>query len=312
MDNLGKHKEYFHEKRKESNPYEIQKQNQEDILKIRNESSRFLFNYYKFIENHPNIYKNIAKKHPQLTMHISYMENILDEITDWNNKLSDEQIKSYALQYNSSADQINKILTLFWNGIVEKVDWSLWNFIYIDKINLSKEEKKELIKISKDLYKEIFPDSRVNIFVKNCTWEEELEDYQKILLAPANWVENMVIAIFNLLKLETYEKFYKSWKELVSLNSEDRERLYNLLKVINYNISDTDKIAALISFIFWLIALNWASKMISILSKRKISTKINKLLLMFWWFAMNTEAAADLVIIWKIMTTRFDEDWINL
>jgi len=37
-----------------------------------------------------------------------------------------------------------------------------------------------------------------------------LEDYQKILLAPANGVEYMIFAVLSLLKKETYTDFYKS------------------------------------------------------------------------------------------------------
>jgi len=291
--------------------FEVQKQDVEKLLKIQNESARFFFYYWKFKEEHPNIYLNMISRHPSLLMHISYMENILDKISSKNDNLSEEDIKAFALQYNFSADRINYVLKTFNIRSIEFIDKTAENFIK-NEIEITNEQRYELRQFAKDLFKEIFPDWYVTKAVKDFNSQEELEDYQKILLAPANGVEYMIFAVLSLLKKETYTDFYKSADFLMWLDLKEKEKLYSLLSVLNDNISNVDKISIIISLIYWLFAIKWAVSVINIINKSKISKWTSKILLAFSWIAVKTKAVADMSILWWMMTTRFDEDWINI
>ncbi len=290
---------------------EVQKQDVEKLLKIQNESARFFFYYWKFKEKHSNFYWNMINKYPSLSMHISYIENILEKISSKNDNLSESDIKSFALQYNSSADRINYILKSFNISSFELVDKTTEKFI-TNEIEITNEQKEELRKFGKDLFKEIFPDSYVTKAVKYINSQEELENYQKILLAPANGIEYMIFSVLSLLKKETYTDFYKSVDFLIWLDWKEKDRLYGLLNILNDNISNVDKISVIISLIYWLFAIKWAVSVVNIINKSKVSKWTSKILLIFSWIAVKTKAIADMSILWWMMTTRFDEDLINI
>jgi len=258
---------------------------QEQIKDIRKDVQR-LTDFEKELRiKYLDSYHNINDKYPKFFNIVNNLVSIWETLWEDNKKLSNEELKNVIDKYNSYATEFNNIISknkLEDNKTNEKTFSSLhsfanweWTFDWIKEEYYTQEDKEELKKFAKDVWEEFFPDSNIDNFVKSMTWQEELEWYQRILLAPANWVENIITWIAALFDESTYKDIKNSYSTLKNLSSEDWEDLYRSIEFTYENLPTTNKVAPIISFIFSMaFILWWISKIAQIAQKANLSSKL--------------------------------------
>ena len=237
------------------------------IEDIRNDTQRLVNLESELRTKYLDSYHNINDKYPKFFNVVNNLVAIWEQLWKNNKNLSDENSRELIENYNLYASEFNNIINKnklednktkenTFNSLNTFANWE-WNFEWINEELFSKEDKEELKKFTQDLWEEFFPDSNIDNFVKSITWQEKLEDYQKILLSPANWVENAVTWIASLFDKKTYIDLENSISTLNNLNSEDWDDLLRSLEFTYEQLSITDKIAPMISLIFSIAFLFW-------------------------------------------------------
>ena len=237
------------------------------IENIRNDTQRLVNLESELRTKYLDSYHNINDKYPKFFNVVNNLVAIWEQLWKNNKNLSDENSRELIENYNLYASEFNNIINKnklednktkenTFNSLNTFANWE-WNFEWINEELFSKEDKEELKKFTQDLWEEFFPDSNIDNFVKSITWQEKLEDYQKILLSPANWVENAVTWIASLFDKKTYIDLENSISTLNNLNSEDWDDLLRSLEFTYEQLSITDKIAPMISLIFSIAFLFW-------------------------------------------------------
>lgn len=112
-------------------------------------------------------------------------------------------------------------------------------------------------------------DSYVNMFVKHFTWQEELQDNQRLLLAPANWIENTINFFCSLFTQKGRQDIVK-WIQNVT---ESPEILRIIWEVFYKRLNSTQKVAVWVEYwtnVFSLYKSFWKLlKLLNVLAKSK-------------------------------------------
>ena len=253
---------------------------EDQITKIRKDAQKLESFKNSLYQNSPDELHNINKKYPTFFNKVNQIWDLLNIISEDNKSISDEDLKKNIEQYNSYAYEINIILNKIkvekkeWEEkfINQAVNWE-WEFDWIKENMYTKEDQEELKQFSKDLWEEFFPESNIDKFVRWVNNQEELEDYQKILLAPANWIENVIMWLASLVDVQTQDNI----AALSDLDYEDWSDLWKTLSYSYENLDTTDKITPLISFLFsiWFL-IWWFSKIGQLAEKLNLSSKLVK------------------------------------
>ena len=253
---------------------------EDQITKIRKDAQKLESFKNSLYQNSPDELHNINKKYPTFFNKVNQVWDLLNIISEDNKSISDEDLKKNIEQYNSYAYEINIILNKIkvekkeWEEkfINQAVNWE-WEFDWIKENMYTKEDQEELKQFSKDLWEEFFPESNIDKFVRWVNNQEELEDYQKILLAPANWIENVIMWLASLVDVQTQDNI----AALSDLDYEDWSDLWKTLSYSYENLDTTDKITPLISFLFsiWFL-IWWFSKIGQLAEKLNLSSKLVK------------------------------------
>lgn len=113
------------------------------------------------------------------------------------------------------------------------------------------EQKAEIKAYADQLMEEFFPESYVDKAVKFYTEKDELDDMQKVLLAPANGIEGVVTGVWNLFSspVKSMEDANEAFQSLSGMGYEDFCACARVLKFMYKHMNKEDLVAPAISFI---------------------------------------------------------------
>lgn len=266
---------------------EARKRIAEKLPEIREDITRLNKAFDALNENYPEILDNLIEKHPELIKARLALGTCLDGLSYNQSNLTDQEILHYIDVYNRSASIINKIFLATKKEYTEMHEQRLAQVLIgeipFDENMLTPEEKQQLRQFAEDAWKEIFPDTHVNKFAK---WvgkqafdQNELVGLQKVMLAPANGIEGVVVSFINLFHAKTYQDLYASIKTMTDMDYEDWCSSWQTLKFTYENLSTADKIAPVISLLTGMIFLfGGTSKLFEILDKLNYPAKTKVLL----------------------------------
>ncbi len=192
--------------------------------------------------------------------------------------LSNEQLIQALNEYNLYAYQINSLLRRINQERKEGSENALISAAHgelpFNEAEFTDAQKKELRAFAQELWKELFPESGVDQFTKWASGQENLEGYQKILLAPANGIESAVAGFINLFNPKTYKELASSVESLSGLSYKDWCDLCRGLKFTYEQLPMTDKVAPVLSLICAIAFLMGGSgKIVEMAKKMGYSTK---------------------------------------
>jgi hypothetical protein len=270
-----------------------------NFLKAKQDANRLLKHFDNLMKNYPEVFTKLNHKYPNLEKHLTILKRFFDNFE----KHNDERLIMHELNtYNLYANKVNFLLNQINQEEKEYYEKTLTSAVYGEMpfneieltetekrelhnfaeelwkeffpeswINKSVEtEKRELHNFAEELWKEFFPESWINKSVKRATGQKELEWYQKFFLFPANGIESVVIGFINLFKPKTYKELIASIETISGLSYKDWCDLWRGLKFTYEKLSNTDKIAPVLSFIYAVVFLAGIPAQIS-----KIAKKIN-------------------------------------
>lgn len=257
------------------------------VEQLHTDLKKLLISIDDFSIYYPEEYKEIMTNHPNLQKNINRLKILSQGISDnrdeingliWAINYSLIKIRNHQQEKNEDYQE-------------NELQWTIEQF-YTD------EEKQQLKDFAIVLWEELFPESNIDRFVKSINNQSELEDYQKILLAPANWIENVIMWIFSLFQGETYTEIFKS---LWIMNKMDYEQWCILWRGLSYTyegLSAIEKTSQIISFIVSIWFLLWSmDKIMTLARKLSLSEKIIKTFNVSWFWANNIQ---HLKSTWKL------------
>jgi hypothetical protein len=135
--------------------------------------------------------------------------------------------------------------------------------------------RRDIAESAREIYAIIFPETGTERFVKFCTDQKSLEDYQQVLIAPAKWIERAVWWIISLLNPQTYVEL-KAWTRYMSGHS--FESTLSTIRIIYEQFkkfNTTQQTSIWIEYLISVISIFWiAGKIWQVLSKYKTLSKI--------------------------------------
>lgn len=250
------------------------------LLRAKSDFERINDLFGVFQKNCSSEFQEINKKHPQLLDTISALKGLFVSIKDLDT-MSEAAIRELIQNYNLLAFKINALITE-----INRVNTDpIQNPVLQVEQTISKTEpeqedinKEELENFAKMLWQEFFPESNTDKFVMWITNQKELAGYQKILMAPANGIEDVVAGVIKMLNVKTYKDLASSIKTIYGMDYEEWCVMWKGLKYAYEKASDADKIAVLISTITSLAVMaGGINKVIAIAEKTGHSAAFAKL-----------------------------------
>lgn len=210
-------------------------------------------------ENYADVIDPFLEEHPEFKSRMDTIEALLNRLNVRSQEFSDEQILVYVDVYNLNASALNRIFTNFKEKYLEEKDVakavSGITFNEEDLVSMSEEEKKIIIKFGDSLYEELFPKTSTQFAMEY--WLEKLygqkgglEDYQKLLLAPANGIEYSVRGLVSLVDPSTYVDIYQGGKTAIQTGANEYAHAWNYIKQYYEQMSGERKASSAITFIF--------------------------------------------------------------
>lgn len=105
------------------------------------------------------------------------------------------------------------------------------------------------VAFARELYGKIFPESHTSQFVRWTTGQSHLEDYQKVLVAPAEGIESVASGFVNLLNPQTYIDLNDGIQTACGMDYEEWCATMKMLKSVYDNASSAEVAEASISYI---------------------------------------------------------------
>lgn len=231
----------------------------QNISRARIDSARLLASYNVLKDRFPDEFESAMSKHADLAAKIDSVIALLDWIVANSETLSDEELKSKIEEYNRIALSVNNTLRNLWGDEAqERKDFNMAaakGELDFDEESLGAAEKAELRKFAKDLWKELFPDTYVDTFVKNWTGQKELYGSQKLLLATANGFEYAATGLISMADPDTYSDIYDAGESISGMSLDDWWAMWETAKIAYENLDSTDMVAPAISLIISVILL---------------------------------------------------------
>ncbi|MFT7183737.1 MAG: hypothetical protein ACI9QC_000059 [Oceanicoccus sp.] len=145
----------------------------------------------------------------------------------------------------------------------------------------TEEQKIEIREFADLIWEELFPESNVDKFAKWASGQTDLENYQEILLAPANGIEGVFSGVWDLVSspIESYEDMVGAVDTLSGMSYADFCSCVKVMKFLYKNMDKDELVAPSISFIVGsLFIFGGASKVSKALGGRKIPGALVELL----------------------------------
>lgn len=282
-----------------------------NIPKIRHDIQKLVDLEWELRSNYLDTYVKLHKKHDKLFNVINNLVDIWNKLWENNKELSNDEIKQLIYKYNMYVQEFDSIK----NGFIaeqkrDNIKILLYNSNALEIDKESEKYKKELKNFSKDLWKELFPETNVEKFVKWANNQDKLEDYQKILIAPANWVEHIIEWVMDLFDVDSYKDLSKTLWIMEELDYEDWCNVFHSLKIIYKNIETADKISFIIWFIVSLSFIIWGSTRILQIAKKfnlsKWAMKVIKKSIITANSVMWAKWVWEYTLLWAITWISFD------
>ncbi|MDD2486741.1 MAG: hypothetical protein PHS92_00005 [Candidatus Gracilibacteria bacterium] len=144
---------------------------------------------------------------------------------------------------------------------------------------LLKEEEKEINEFTKQMWQELFPETSVSKFVKKNSNKTELEDYQKILIAPGEGIEIALRGLASIINPETYKEFGSALTTINQIDKNDMRDMTRFLKQSFIELSNTDKVHhALVLLASILFIFGGYSKISSMINGFKGSARVKNIM----------------------------------
>ena len=221
------------------------------LPQVRQDIAKLEGHYDNLKKNYPDVFADLAKKHPSLSMNIERAHSLADFIGVSNPRVSDAEMLQALDDYNFFARQINDLFGKVKRDQEEQGEGEIGlDDMGINESEYNESQKAELKAFAQDLWKEFFPESNVDYFVRWATGQKKLEGYQKILLAPANGIEAALGGLISLFKPKTYQDLYASIETVYKM---DKTAFTDLLRGMRYDydqLTATDKVAPAIQLIY--------------------------------------------------------------
>ncbi|MBD3329910.1 hypothetical protein GF354_00090 [Candidatus Peregrinibacteria bacterium] len=246
-------------------PRPLEEKLQNALPRIRYDLKRILKYFKMFRDNAGSEYDEFIKKHPEYEKNIDKAVELAEKLTD--PSLTDEEIIEKIMLYNDYVSKINGVISAIKGEKNEREQRFIEN-LQRGEINIAEaltvEDKQELNKFAKDLWDEMFPESYTDQAVKYYTGQEELDPYQKYLLALPNAFEYALTGAASLADPDTYRELFdmESWSQTLesidmiwNLPWEDKLALYDACKYMVQNLdvhSEVNKAVSIIIGIFLL------------------------------------------------------------
>jgi hypothetical protein len=247
------------------------------LPETRQDVARIAQLYKNFESTYPEEFKKANQKHPTLAQSINNAEHLFNTVQNDQSKLTDDNIIGFMEEYNMYAHKINSALASMRREEEESQEKKLTTAINgelpINEKEFTAAQQKEMKAFAQDLWKELFPPSNVDKFTKWASGQENLEGYQKILIAPANGIESVIMGFINLVDPKTYKELYSSIKNVSGMSYKDWCDSWHGLKFAYEQLPTADKIAPVISFLYSIAFLIGGSgKIIEMAKKMGYST----------------------------------------
>lgn len=217
-----------------------------------------MYHYHELERLHPEAIKSIQEKHPRFMLSVNSANNALEMAEAHYGKLDGKALEKVIENYNQFARSVNFVVNKL--GMEEKEEREMamvsvkFGEVEVNEKELTPKEKDEVRRFAKDVYKNMFPESYTDKFVKWQTGQVgEMSDGEKLAAAPMNGIESVAKGIGNLVihPVDTIGGIGKGfWKVGELMFSEtDRKAIMHSGKVLWENTSSTDKIAPALSFL---------------------------------------------------------------
>ena len=121
--------------------------------------------------------------------------------------------------------------------------------------SLSEQQRRELLEFGKALYQEIFSDSYTDYAVKFYTNRDELSDFQRYALVPANAIESVGRGVVGLFSPDTWKDLSQSAKTLLNMTEDDYKMAWGFVKFQYENLPTVDKVEPVLTFILSVVFL---------------------------------------------------------
>ena len=218
---------------------------------VRTDAGRFIDNYRQFQKNYPEIAEAVKEEFPKLDDAIEQVLAIVALLSPGNKSLKTEEIVEALQRFNRYAELINRGFKAIQAKQEARGD-PLHEALNVDasvEVKYSEKDKKEMQAFAKALYEQIFPESYTSQFVRWSTGQGHLEDYQRILVAPAEGIEGAVMGFVSLFNPKTYADLETSVETACGMDYEEWCLAWKTVKTIYENSSTTDLAAPAISLI---------------------------------------------------------------
>ena len=244
------------------------------LPEIRHDIAIINKNYENLRTNYPEAFARFEAKNPQFAIYMKSAQTLAGELSDDHEELRDEDVLHFIDTYNEYAHGINGALETYRKMASEDREQTIFKAasgeIPFDENSITPEQKEMMKQAAQDIWRELFPESHVDRFVKWAGGQKNLMDIQKILIAPANGIEGVISGIINLTQPKTYQDFAASIEQFSGMSYEEYCATWRTMKFTFENLSTTDKVAPLISILTGMTLLIGGSvKMASILKKLK-------------------------------------------
>ncbi len=221
----------------------------ERLDSVRKDVGYFVKNYRQFQVNYPEIDGALAKEFPDFHQSTEGLMHLMDELSTPDGVVSDSTVLEYLERYNTLAESVNRAFEALKSAHHDAQDPFHSALNSGETLVLTEAQKSETAAFARDLYKKIFPESNVSQSVRLATGQSHLEDYQKILVAPAEGIEAVVMGFINLLNPQTYKDLGDGIQTACGMDYEEWCMAWKTLKTVYENASGADVAEVSISFI---------------------------------------------------------------
>jgi hypothetical protein len=222
---------------------------QERLDAVRRDLGYFVKNYRQFQANYPEIDHELDARFPQFRQATADLMNMLDVLSAPDGGISDAAALQYLSRYNAAAPRINAAFDSLRQDQRVAGDPLHAALNAGETLSLNDTQKAETIAFARQLFKQIFPESNVSQTVRLATGQSHLEDYQKVLVAPAEGIEAVVMGFINLFNPQTYRDLNDGIQTACGMDYEEWCTAWKMLKSVYENASGADIAEVSISFI---------------------------------------------------------------
>lgn len=221
----------------------------ERLDSVRKDLGYFVKNYRQFQANYPEIDGDLGKQFPDFHQATEELMQLMDELSTPDGVLSDATILAYLERYNTLAESVNRAFKALKSAHHDAQDPFHSALNSGETLVLTEAQKTETAAFAHELYRKIFPESNVSQSVRLATGQSHLEDYQKVLVAPAEGIEAVVMGFIRLLNPQTYKDLGDGIQTACGMDYEEWCLALKTLKTVYENASGADVAEVSISFI---------------------------------------------------------------